>query len=108
MKVRVFTGRFGESYVDYDFDKYNAETGFEFAGVDEYAVFNDIKAEFKRNCYKRVSDKEIIYLLTYLALPKCYGNLRLISGSCSKEWILKYYEAICPITTDGMDEFRKK
>ena len=108
MKVRVFTGRFGESYVDYDFDKYNAETGFEFAGADEYAVFNDMKAEFKRNRYKRVSDEEIIYLLTYLALPKCYGNPRLIFGSCGKEWILKYYEAICPITTDGMDEFCKK
>ena len=108
MKVRVFTGRCGESYVDYDFDKYNSETGFEFAGADEYAVFNDMKAEFKRNRYKRVSDEEIIHLLTYLALPKCYGSPRLISGSCSKEWILEYYEAICPITTDGMDEFRKE
>lgn len=161
MKVRVFTGHFGESYVDYDFDKYNAETGFEFAGADEYAVFNDMKAEFKRNRYKRVSDEEIVHLLyfiyrhtawnfyipdaerfnylvkkaqsldceqtntikwhkaseyvdkmskvkTYLALPKGYGNPRFISGNCSKEWILEYYEAICPITTDGMDEFRKE
>ena len=66
MKVRVFTGRFGESYVDYDFDKYNAETGFEFAGADEYAVFNDMKAEFKRNRYKRVSDEEIIHLLYFI------------------------------------------
>ena len=101
MKVRVFTGRFGESYVDYDFDKYNAETGFEFAGADEYAVFNDMKAEFKHKRYKRVSDEEIIHLLYF-------GSPRLISGSCSKEWILEYYEAICPITTDGMDEFRKE
>ena len=66
MKVRVFTGRFGESYVDYDFDKYNAETEFEFAGADEYAVFNDMKAEFKRNRYKRVSDEEIIHLLYFI------------------------------------------
>lgn len=45
---------------------------------------------------------------TYLGLPKGWGAPEFVSGNCSKEWILEHYDAICPITIDGMDEFRKE
>ena len=45
---------------------------------------------------------------TYLGLPKGLGAPEFVSGNCSKEWILEHYVAICPITIDGMDEFRKE
>ena len=41
----------------------------------------------------------------YLGLPKGYGAPEFVSGNCSKEWILEHYDAICPITIEGMDEF---
>ena len=44
----------------------------------------------------------------YLGLPKGYGAPEFVSGNCSKEWILEHYEAICPITIEGMDEFRRE
>ena len=44
----------------------------------------------------------------YLGLPKGYGAPEFVSGNCSKEWILEHYDAICPITIEGMDEFRRE
>lgn len=44
---------------------------------------------------------------TYLGILKSSGALKFISGNCSKEWILEHFVAICPITIEGMDEFRR-
>lgn len=44
----------------------------------------------------------------YLGLPKGYGVPEFVAGNCSKEWILEHYDAICPITIEGMDEFRRE
>ena len=44
----------------------------------------------------------------YLGLPKGYGVPEFVAGICSKEWILEHYDAICPITIEGMDEFRRE
>ena len=44
----------------------------------------------------------------YLGLPKGYGAPEFVSGNCSKEWILEHYDAICPITIEGMNEFRRE
>lgn len=45
---------------------------------------------------------------TYLALPEGHGAPTFISGNCSKDWILEHFVAICPITIEGMDEFRRE
>lgn len=44
----------------------------------------------------------------YLGLPKGYGVPEFVAGNCSKEWILEHYDAICPITIEGMNEFRRE
>lgn len=44
----------------------------------------------------------------YLGLPKGYGVPEFVAGNCSKKWILEHYDAICPITTEGMNEFRRE
>lgn len=44
----------------------------------------------------------------YLGLPKGYSVPEFVAGNCSKEWILEHYDAICPITIEGMDEFRRE
>lgn len=45
---------------------------------------------------------------TYLGLPKGYGAPEVVSGNCNKYWILEHFEAICPITIEGMGKFRKQ
>ena len=44
----------------------------------------------------------------YLGLPNGYSAPEFISDNYSKECILEHYEAICPITIEGMDEFRRE
>lgn len=43
---------------------------------------------------------------TYLGLPK-YGAPQMVSGNVSKEWLLDNFVAICPIPTEGMNQFKR-
>jgi len=59
MKVRIFNGT-KESYTDYDFDTFKSMYGFEFAGVEEYNIYNNIVSFFKNNRLQNVDDNETI------------------------------------------------
>lgn len=43
---------------------------------------------------------------TYLGLPK-YGAPQIVSGNVSKEWLIDNFDAICPIPTEGMNQFKR-
>lgn len=59
MKVRIFNGT-KESYTDWDFDTWKSMYGFEFAGVEEYNIYNNIIGIFKYNRSENIDDNETI------------------------------------------------
>ncbi len=42
----------------------------------------------------------------YLGLSKL-GGPQIVSGNVSKEWLIDNFDAICPIPTDGMNQFER-
>lgn len=43
---------------------------------------------------------------SYIAIPK-NGGIEIISGNVSKEWLIENFVAVCPVPTEGMNQFKR-